>query len=80
MFQIFKKKIPKEDQQEVNIVKGSTLEWFSYKRDFSSYGKSVHNAKVFINKQSLNEFKKQLEECAKFINSEVYITIKENDN
>ena len=71
MFNIFKTKIPKEDQQEVELIESYTLEWYSYHRDFGLYGKKVHNAKVFTNKKDMLEFKKQLLECAKFINSEI---------
>jgi len=81
MFGLFKTKkitIPVNNAQSVTELESWTLEWESFKHDFSEYGTRVHNAKVFIKEEDMAEFKKQLEECAKFINSEVFITTKKN--
>lgn len=78
MFNIFKTKIPKDNAQEVSILESWTIEWTSFVHSFGSYADRKFNAKVFIKKEEALEFKKQLEESAKFINSTVFINLKSN--
>ena len=78
MFKLFKTKIPKDNTQEVDILESWTIEWKSFKHSFGNYADRRFNAKVFIKKEDALEFKKQLEESAKFINSTVLINLKSN--
>lgn len=81
MFNLFKTKkvtIPLDNAQTVTELESWTIEWKSYIHYYGRYAEEKHNAKVFIKEEEANEFKKQLEESAKFINSTVYVEKKKN--
>ena len=81
MLNIFKTKkitIPVDNAQTVTELESWTIEWNSYKHNMGSYADKKHNAKVFIKESEADEFEKQLNESAKFINSTVYIKKKKN--
>lgn len=78
MLKLFKKKIPKDNVTEVTIQQSWTVEWTSYTWSYGNFTTPKHNAKVFIKHEDALEYKKQLQECAKFINSTVHTNIKEN--
>ena len=64
MLNIFKTKIPKENQQEVTELQSFTVKW-EIKTGWSNATETFH--KVIINEAEAYEFEKQLKECAKFI-------------
>lgn len=77
MFKLFKTKIPKDNAQEVILIESWTIEWFS--KDYNGFASDQkHNARVFSNENDMIEFKKQLEECSKFINAGIAIKVKKN--
>jgi hypothetical protein len=82
MFGIFNKKeitIPVDNAQTVTELESWTVEWTSYTNDgWSSYGNKKYNAKVFIIKKDVDEFMKQLDECAKFLNTTIHSSWKKN--
>ena len=85
MLNIFKRKttvitIPIDNAQSVTQLDDTfRIEWTSIKHSFSDYGKHIFNVKVFIHEKDAIEFKKQLEESAKFINSDIWTKIIKND-
>ena len=70
----FKQQIPKENAQEVTIQESWRLEWTSYKLlySYNIIPDSEFNAKVFPLEKDADEYKKQLEEAAKFVNTIKY--------
>jgi len=74
----FKQKIPKENAQEVTIQESWRIEWYSYTSSryeptLYPYPDSKFNAKVFPLEKDADEYKKQLEECAKFVNTTIVV-------
>jgi hypothetical protein len=78
LFKTKKITIPQDNAQEITELESWTVKWKSYVHDFSTYGKEKFNAKVFIDEQEALEFEKQLNECAKFINSTVHVDLTKN--
>lgn len=72
---IFKLKIPKENVQEVNELESYSFEWY-VKTGWSD--STRRQAKVFISRSEALEFKKQLEESAKFIGCFIRTEIQKN--
>lgn len=75
MFNLFKEKIPKEDQQEVTVLQSWTLEWRIQDNGYDSY-KVFY--KSFIESEDAKEYEKQLKESAKFLGTWVKTKIREN--
>lgn len=75
MLNIFKTKIPKENQQEITELKSFTIKWTIWTR--LSVSPEVFH-KVIIHEQEAKEFKKQLEECAKFLRTNVSVEMWQN--
>ena len=75
MLNIFKTKIPKEDQQEVTELKSFTVKWSIWTQMYTT-PKVFH--KVIIHETEAKEFKKQLEECAKFVGTSIRVEIWQN--
>jgi len=78
MFNFFKQKIPKDNAQEVTIQESWTIEWTSYQNSFGSYADATFNAKVFPFEKDADEYKKQLEESAKFVNTTIKVVKRKN--
>jgi hypothetical protein len=67
--------IPKDNAQTVEVVQSFTVSWrikTGWSGDFETYHK------VFVSKIEANEFKKQLEESAKFIKCWINTKLIEN--
>ena len=67
--------IPKEDMQEVTVLESWTVSW-KIKTGWSDATEKYY--KCFINEEEAQEFKKQLDECAKFINAWIRTDINKN--
>lgn len=75
MRNIFKRLIPKEDVQEVTELESWTLRW---EIQGDMYGSTKVFHKSFIKKDDVDEYEKQLNECAKFIGAWVNTKITRN--
>jgi len=72
---IFKILIPKDNVQEITELESWTVHW----EVRSGWGDDVHDYnKCFIKKQEADEFKKQLNESAKFIKCWINIELTHN--
>jgi hypothetical protein len=67
--------IPKDNAQTVEVVQSFTVSW-QIKTGWGGDVKTYH--KVFVSKTDANEFVKQLEESAKFINCWIKTNLIEN--
>jgi hypothetical protein len=73
---IFKIKIPKENQQEITELQSYTVSW-EIKTGWSGDSEEYH--KVIIDEKEAKEFRKQLEESAKFIKSWINTKMYKNE-
>ena len=71
----FKIRIPKDHAQEVTVLESYTVAW-EVKTGWADATAQYH--KVFIDINEAREFKKQVEESAKFINAWVSTSLYEN--
>jgi len=58
--------IPKDNAQEVTVLESWTVSW-EIKTGWSNATEKFY--KCFVDEEEAKEFKKQLQECAKFINA-----------
>jgi hypothetical protein len=61
--------IPKDGAQTVTELESWTVKWGV----FINWGGREYYHKAFIKEADANEFKKQIEECAKFLKSDVHV-------
>ncbi len=73
---IFKILIPKENVQEVRELESWKVSWTVAKS--IRWGEGTMNFKSFIDKNEAEEFKKQLEESAKFIDTPIVTKLEKN--
>lgn len=72
---VFKLFIPKQNVQTVEELESYTVQW-KVKRGWSDENKTYQ--KVFIHAHDAHEFKKQLEESAKFIGAWIKTELNKN--
>ena len=75
MFNLFKIKIPKDNAQEVTELESYTVSW-SVLTGWSNNTKCYN--KCFVKIEDAKEFRKQLEESAKFINAYIETSLIKN--
>ncbi len=74
---LFRLKIPKQKAQEVRELESWTVSW-EVPQSIMWVRQTITLNKCFIDKKEAKEFKKQLEESAKFIGFKVFPEIKKN--
>jgi len=70
LFKIF---IPKEKQQAVTELESWTIKWSVFNKYVSSYGHLETHHKAFIKEEDADEFKRQLNEQAKFLRTYIEV-------